>query len=59
MTKRNNWDPDWLRKWNPAAIEPRREPTPEEIEQLKLIDAAVGAICLQKPIGSNPAPGKK
>ena len=45
MTKRNNWEPDWLRKWNPAAVEPSREPTPEEIEQQKLIDAAVDAIC--------------
>ena len=45
MTKRNNWEPDWLRKWNPNAIEPPREPTLEEMEQQELIDAAVDATC--------------
>lgn len=45
MTKRNNWEPDWLRKWNPAAVEPPCEPTPEEIEQQELIDAAVDTFC--------------
>lgn len=44
MTTHNNREPDWLRKWNPAAIEPPREPTPEEIEQQELIDAAVEAM---------------